>query len=815
MWNDLRFAVRTLLKSPLFAAVCILSLGFGIGAASTMFNWIDRVLWRPLPAVPGQDRLVGIVNRNTVGEWLSSSYPDYRDYRDRTRSFSGVFAHRWQPVFVGPQGETERVFAQLVSGNYFDVLGVNAIAGRTFNHTERLEKPGGAPVVVMSERYWARRYGRDPHVIGSTILVNRFPLQVVGIVPAEFSGTIPGLEFNLWIPLMMHREVIGSYFSENRASRPLTLYGRLRTGATLAEANAEVRLLGQSLAREYPRMNDGVSAEVVPIDLHPDGAQRILRGPLYALAGLGFVLLLLVCANVGNLLLARAQNRRKEFAIRLGLGASVWQIMRQIFAETLVLAAAGALVGLGAAAWTGGLLEMIGSPTDLPFRLEATVNSRLVLVTFALGIAAALLASLAPAWRWRRMDVRTDLNEGSRSATGSHSVTRWRGALAAAEIALASIALIGGVLFWKSFERARAFHPGFEPRGVVLVGLDPINRDRSGTDALRALERARDHFAAMPGVLQTAIVQHVPLNIDLGSWEVIEVDGYTPRRDEPMNIWRNVVSPGYFDLMRIPVLAGRDFTNQDVEAQDVETVAIVNETFARRFFGGETAVGRRFSLSRGRVRPRIVGIVKDHKYQTLGEAPRPFFYLPVRQWISKSSGYALMLRTQAPADSMLEPVRQRGQSIDPQFGLIGPVTFESFLGSAYMVQRAAAALSSVLGVVALLLAAMGIYGVMAYAAASRRREMGIRMALGAAPADVFRLLSSSGAWMAFAGLALGVLGWLALGPLADAILFGVEARDPVAIAPAILVLLFAVGIATLWPSWRASRIDPSTALREN
>lgn len=819
MGNDLRFAIRGMLKSPLFAAVCILSLGFGIGAASTMFNWMDRVLWRPLPGVFEQERMAGIVNRNAAREWMASSYPDYRDFRDRTQSFSGVVAFRWQPVFVGPEGETERSYSQLVSGNYFAVLGVKAIAGRTFHREEQLEKAGSAPVVVLSERYWARRYGRDPGTVGSTILVNRFPLRVIGIVPAEFQGTIPGLQFDLWIPLTMHREVVGSYFLENRASRGLSLLGRLKPGVTVETANAEIRLGAQNLEREYQRLNEGVAAEAVAIGRHPDGAQRILREPLYALAALGFVMLLLVCANVGNLLLARAQSRRKEFAIRAGLGASRWQITRQIVVESFALATMGTLAGLVMTAWTGGLLSLVATPTDLPLWIEASLNPRLILMAFGLGLTAALLASLAPVWRLRQTDVRADLNESSRGATGNRALLRWRGTLAAAEIALATVALIGGGLFWKSFEQARSFRPGFEPKGVVVAGLDPIGRDRSASDALRAIESARERFAGMPGVQGVAVTQHVPLGLDLGSWEVIDVEGYTPRPGEAMNIWRDIVSPGYFEVLRIPLVAGRDFTDLDRGDPTAERVAIVNETFARRYFGDGAgdgaAVGRRFAMSGGRTVVRIIGVAKDSKYATIGESPKPFFYLPLRQWISRAAGYAFLIRAKGPAEGMLEAVRQRGQSMDPQFGLIGPATLEDFLGSAYMVQRAAASVCSVLGVVSLLLAAMGIYGVMAFAVAARRREIGIRMALGATPGDMLRLLAQGGAAMGAAGVLMGLMGWLALGPLAGSILFGVDARDPAAMAPALALLLAGVAIATLWPAWRASRIDPGIALREN
>jgi hypothetical protein len=305
------------------------------------------------------------------------------------------------------------------------------------------------------------------------------------------------------------------------------------------------------------------------------------------------------------------------------------------------------------------------------------------------------------------------------------------------------------------------------------------------------------------------------LGLDLGSWEVIDVEGYTPRPGEAMNIWRDIVSPGYFEVLRIPLVAGRDFTDLDRGDPTAERVAIVNETFARRYFGDGAVVGRRFAMSGGRTVVRIIGIAKDSKYATIGESPKPFFYVPLRQWISRAAGYAFLIRTNGPAEGMLEAVRQRGQAMDPQFGLIGPATLEDFLGSAYLVQRAAASVCSVLGVVSLLLAAMGIYGVMAFAVAARRREIGIRMALGATPGDMLRLLAQGGAAMGAAGVLLGLSAWLVFGPLAGSILFGVDARDLAAMAPPLALLLAGVAIATLWPAWRASRIDPGRALREN
>lgn len=801
MTNDLRYAVRMLAKAPLFSLVCVLSLGFGIGSASTMFHWMDRILWRPLAGVEEQHRLVGLVNRNAAREWISSSDLDYRDLRDRAQTLRGVAAHRWQPVFIGAPGETSRAYAQSVSGNYFEVLGVRPALGRTFSPEEQTEAP--ATVAVLAENYWIRHFARDPGIVGRVIQVNRQPLRVIGIAPAGFVGTIPGLEFDLWIPLSANALVMGRSLMDDRGNRPLSLFARLAPEATVAQANAEIAGLAQTLAREYPGTNQGIQADAVPIGEHPDGAQRVMREPLYALAALGVVILLLVCANVGNLLLARAQGRRQEFAVRRALGAATGHLARQIAAESGVLAAAGALLGLLMAIWMGASLRLLGPATDLPLRIEASFNGRLVAIALTASLAAMLLASLAPLWRSRSADLR----ESSRGASDGRRLLRWRGGLAITEIAFATVALIGALVFWRSLQQARAHRPGFDPAGVVLLGLDPIERRRPAAEALLSLERARQHFARLPGVESAALVQHVPLGLDLGSWEAIAVPGYTPRRDEALNIWRNIVSDGYFDLLRIPFVEGRDF--RDTEAGDV---AIVNETFARRYYAGRPALGQTFSLSGGRVQPRIIGVVKDSKYQTLGEAPKPFFYLPLRQRISATSGYALMLRGRG--GPLLDLVQRQSGAVDSGYGVIGPVMFETYLGGAYIVQRAAAGVFSVLGSVAVLLAAMGIYGVMMFAAHSRRREIGIRMAVGATPGQALRLLMSEGWRLAGAGIAAGLLLWTALGPLVRAIVFGVGVLDPLSLAGAASVLLTVLGAATLLPAARAVRADPGAALRD-
>lgn len=801
MANDLRLAIRMLTRAPLFTLICVLSMAFGIGSASTIFNWMDRVLWRPLPGVAAQERLVGLVNRNPAGEWMASSYPDYRDYRDRAKTLASVAAFRWQPVFVGGPGDTQRAYSQSVSGNFFDTLGVKPLLGRTFSADEQGEKP--APVVVLAERYWERRFARDPQIVGRDIQVNRQPLRVVGIVGRDFSGAIPGLDFDLWIPLNVHSTVTGFRGLDDRANRPLSLLARLAPGATLAQANAEVSLIGRQLEREYARLNDGVRMEAVALGNHPDGAQRVMREPLYAMAALSLVILLLVCANVGNLLMARGQSRRQEFAVRRSLGASAWDIARQVWAETAVLCLAGAGLGMLMAVWMGSALTWLGTPTGLPLRMEASFTGRLAVMTLLAGCAAAILASLAPILRSQAADLR----ESSRSATGARGLLRWRGSLAAAEIALATIALVAGLVFWRSFEKARAFKPGFDPEGIVLVGLDPIERNATREQAWRSLERSRQALAQLPGAESAVLMQHTALGLDMGSWETVEIPGYLRRRDEAMNVWRNLVSPGYFATLRIPLMEGRDFNDLDT----TEPVAIVNETFARRFYAGRSAIGQELVLFGGDVRARVVGVAKDSKYHTIAEAPKPFFYLPMRQRISPAAGVAIAVRGDP---RLLESIQRNLNAIDPAFGVIGPVAMETFLGSTYIAQSAAARLFTALGIIAVLLAAMGIYGVMAFAAVSRRREMGIRMAIGARPADAIRLLMSNGLRWATAGIAAGVLGWFAVSPAARALLFGVDAADPWSLGWALAAIFAILAAAIALPAWRASRVEPGVALRE-
>ncbi len=809
--HDLHYALRLSLKHPLTTLVAVLSIALGIGINATVFAWADAALLRPVPGVEDAGRLVLLKTVTPEGDPIDSSFPDYRDFRDRARSFSGLAALKERPLALMESGQSERVWAEMVTGYYFDVLGVKPILGRTFNREEQDERQGAHPVAVLSERFWERRFGRDPAVAGRTIRLNQREFVVIGIVPADFRGSMTAVNFDLWVPLTMQRALTnaGDWLA-SRSARPIDLYARLRPGVTLAQAQAEVSSIAARLGEEFPQTNARLGARLYPLSQAPEGPQTVLSPLVKVLAGAGFLVLLIVCANVAGITLARTAQRRKEFGIRLGAGCSRSRLVGQILTESLLIALAGALAGLLVVVWLSSALRYFMPATPFPLGLALRFDGWIFAYTLGLCALAAVLSGVAPALHAARVDVYESLKQGGRGLSSGGGAGRLRRGLVVAEVALAVVALAGAGLLLESYRNARAARPNFNPDPVVLAGIDLATTGYTREQNLDIIHRGAERLAALPGVRRAAYAEDVQLGVGGRSWEDIEVEGYVPRTGENMKVWRNIVSPGYFDVLQLPLVQGRDFTWQDTS--ETARVLIVNETFVRRFLPTGIALGRKVKVF-GRTYA-IAGVARDSKYLSLNEDPMPYFYAPLDQVYNPSMGLAVHVRVDGPPASFVAPVRAELQASlrGATVFLAAPMT--ELLAGAYFAQQAGASLLGVLAAVAVLLAALGLYGVMSYSVTQRTHEIGIRIALGATPGRVFALTFRESLALIATGVGAGLLLALASARFGAEILYGVSPYHASTYLAAAALLAATGALASYVPALRATRLDPVRALQQ-
>jgi predicted permease len=810
MLSELKYAVRSLAKTPWLTAVVFITLALGIAANTAVFSWTRGVLLNPFRGVTDGQRLVSLETVNPTGDHGDSSYPDFRDYRDSSRSLAGAIAFQKEHLSLENGTEAERIWAEFVSGNYFDVLGVRPAAGRFFRAEEQEEAPGKHPVAVISARFWRQHFHADSQVVGKTIRVNRQELTVVGVAPTEFLGTEVGLSFDLWVPLAMD-PLLGQApnWFEHRDLRGLRLLARLRPGVSLSEARTEIQTIAQRLAQSYPRSNERIGATLVPIDQAYWGLQTLIGTLLKTLLGAGAVLLLIVCANVANLMLVRATTRQKEFSIRLALGASRRRVIGQLLLESLLLAGLGGLAGVLLAGQMGSWLRFFIPATDLPLALDFPPDSAVLLFTLSISVLAGLLFGVSPALQTIRDGQLSGLKDSGRGAIGGTRSHRLRGILVISEVALALVVLIGASLFVESFWHAKRTDPGFDPSNVLLAGFNLSEQGYSTEQGTLFMRHLRDRIETLPGVRAVSFANDLPLGFADGPRAEVQVGGYVPRRGEDMRVHWNPIWPGYFDLMRIALIEGRDFTERD--DRQSPPVAIVNETFARRFFRGQEPVGRQMRMWGSSL--TVVGVVKDIKYRSFGETPQPYFYQPMEQTWQPSTGFVLHVRTVGPPLQLLSELRRELRSVDPRVHLFEVVTLSDFIGQAWFAQKIGAALLGVLGTLALLLAALGLFSVMAYSVSQRTQEIGIRMALGAQMIDVFRPVVGQSLQLALAGIGIGLVLSFALTRLVASQLLGVSATDPLTFVGMSCLLCAVALAASIIPARRATRVDPLIALR--
>jgi len=821
--QDMQHALRMMKRNPGFTAITVLTLALGIATSTTVFGWVDAILLHPLPGVEQPDRLVALETTTPGGEFVTNSYPDYRDFRDHLKLVDGIAVTRPVAFSVGKEDHAERVWGELVSGNFFSVLGVTPERGRTFLPAEYGDKPGAFPVAVISDRFWRSHFGADPQITGKSIWINQHELTIVGVAPTEFRGSSPGAAFDVWVPYMMQPILngVGEWMLRDRKDRNMIGIARLKQGVTLEQAREELAALAGRMAKADADTNEGLSATFLPIAKSHFGAQSLLLAPLRVLMGVCVVVLLIVCANVANLLLARATARHKEFSTRMALGAGRARLAQLVLTESLVFAVAAAVVGIAASQWMGRVLLLLLPKGQIAMAVHGGVNGTVLLFATLLCLLIALLAGLVPALHLGRADLTERLNEAGRSGmtgTGSH---RMRSLLVAAEVSLALVALIGAGLFARSFAALREIKPGFNPNQVLLSQFYLSTNGYNLEQRKQFSIRLREKLESAPGVTNVAYSDGVPLGFEPSWWEDLNIEGYTPSRSENMKIFRNVISPGYLSLLRIPMIEGRDFTEQDDEKTN--PVMIVNQTFVKRFFAGRNPVGRR--IQGWGEWFTVVGVVQDSKYHYPGEAPLPYFYVPFRQVYRADMQLAYYVRTVGNPNNALAMVRQKVKEIDPNVTVFDAVPLTEYIGASLFPQKVAASMLTVLGALAVILAAVGLYSVMSYSVVQRTHEIGIRMALGARPEDVLRLVVRQGLLLASAGMLAGFAMAIAVARSLSALSFagsamgtggkllGVSATDPVIYAGSALFLTAVVLLAAYIPATRAAKVEPMEALR--
>ncbi len=814
--QDLRYGVRMLFKNPALTAAAVLSLGLGIGANTTIYTLVNAVLLRPLP-IRDASGIVSVFttdekNKGGFNDFMAISKPNFEDYRDRNQTFTEMAARQGVALSLSGHGEPVQINGEIVSGNFFSLLGVRPGLGRYFLPEEDKVK-GASPVAVLSHGFWTRHLGADPAIVGKSLTLTGQPFTVVGVAPAGFIGINVLGGPDVWVPMAMHEQVLTGFQAENFEDRRALLWdivGRLKPGVSMEQARADVQRIGSQLEKEYPVPNGSRGGTVLPIaqgTLNPGFRRIVVLSGAVLMTVVGLVLLI-ACANVANLLLARAGARRKEVAIRLSLGASRARLVRQLLTESALLALLGGAAGLLVAFWSRDLLLALRPPQFLPGGLDLPLDARVLGFTILVSLLTGLLFGLAPALQASRPDLAVELKDKTIEPAGRRSVTL-RGALVVAQVALTLIALVGAGLFLRSLENTQRIEPGFDLRGLLVMNFDI---GAQGYDQARGLDfyrRAVERAGTVAGVRAATLSSVLPLGGG-GFSRTVFPEGHEPAAGSTGTfVLANTIMPGYLGVMGIPLLKGRDVS--DADRDGAPFAVIINRAMADRFWKGEDALGKRFKFFGDPDFRQVVGVVENTKVFTLGEDPQPVAYMPLRQ--AYEPAMTLIVRTSGDPQALVPTVRREIQSLDANLPLTNVQTGRDMLDTTLWAPRMAAGLLGVFGLLALVLAAVGIYGVMSYTVSQRTHEFGIRMALGAGTRDVQRLVLRQGLVLVAAGLLLGLLASLVLTQFVATLLVGVGTADPLTFAGIALLLLGVALFAGYVPARRATRVDPMVALR--
>lgn len=821
--RDLRFGIRQLLRQPTFSLAAVGSLALGIGLTTTLFSVVNAVLLRDT-AIEQPRELVEIYSSlSTEFPEFTTSYPDFLNIKEGADALAAVTAHSFVRGILATADRPLLVTGEAVTANYFEVLRIRPAHGRAFREDED-QVPGAVRVVVLGHGLWQRAFGGREEVVGSIIEMSGLGYEVIGIAAQGFSGTLPGVPVDFFVPVMMVEqfefsgmqartgEDSGQTRLDQRGTRWLFVKGRLAEGRTITEARSQLEVVFSRLREAYPDLNEDIGVTVLPADsirFHPflDGYVKAASAALLTAVGL---VLLIACANVANMMLARGASRRRELAVRASIGAGRGHLVRQLLSEGLVLAAVGGIAGVLIAMWAGRLVSGFGT-TVFPFPIDFNVSLDATVLTFALGVSllTALLFGLVPAWSASKLDLVSSLKEQVGEVEGGRRRITLRDALVVGQLALSLVLLVAGALLARGLVVARATDIGFNPTPIASLSF---NLQMNGYDVDRAMsfrDRALEEIGALPGVEAVSVTSRLPLAPDINMTGVM-IRGHHAPDDDATPVDAAYVGTDYFRAVDVPIVAGRAFTVDEVREE--RRVLVVNETFARQYWPGESALGRLVYGGGFDEEPaEIVGVARDHKVRSVGEEPRPYLHRPS----GPSRSIGLVVRTSTPASEALPMLRETLWELEPNIVFTEDTSASELTTMTMAPTLLGAGLLGAFGALALVLAALGLYGVIAYSVSLRTREVGIRMALGAAPAQVLRLVLGQGTRLAVVGVILGTLASLGVGQVLASLLYGVSPFDPLAYTVAAGLLLLVAGLANLAPAFTAARIEPYLALRRD
>src|SRR6266436_4020680 len=808
--QDLRYGLRQLCGSPGFSFLAILCLILGIGASAAVFSWIEGILFRPYPAVAHQERLLALAG-TAPGESGSTgiSWPDFLDLQRSCTLCEAFCESKITGITLSIGDRAEITTGSIVSANYFDAIGVHPILGRGFEPDEDVGSDAH-PVVVISYQLWRKRFKGDPQIVGKMQRLNNVPHTIIGVAPEGFYGTFVGWEVHFWVPASMEETFeSGGYKLEDRGARWIESYVRLKPGVTLRQAQEEISAAAKRLEADYPATNRGRGIKLYPLWQTPFNNAHTLLPTLEIMFAVVVFVLLIACANVGNLLLVRSFARRHEMTVRLAIGAGRSRLLQQLLTEGLILSVFGAAGGLLVAYWCRhALVLLFPARGGVAMHLPGELDLRVLALSAGVCLLATILLGLVPALQTRNLDLAGALKMESAGVVGGCGRAWVRSGLVLVQVSLSFVLLVGVGLLMQSLLKVRTASPGFNTRGVQDTAIDLVSagytpaRAQTFQDAL--LERVR----SLPGVESAAFARMTPLSYVSSATAPIVVDGYQPPPEESPTVEYNEVGDHYFVTMGIPLLAGREFTRADDEKAAL--VAVVNETMAQRYWQSRSPLGQRLQL-KGRWM-QVVGIAKDSKYSSVREKPTPFFFVSLRQ--NSLRGSVLNIRTRLAPQTMATAIAREVRTLDGNLAPYEVITLQEQLDRSTSAQMVAVTLVALLGGLALLLAAIGLYGVMSYAVSQSTRELGLRMALGADASSLLRLVMSRGLALTAGGVLLGAAVALGLTRLLGNLLYKVSPRDPLAFGSALAVMTIASLAACFLPAWRATRTDPARALRD-
>src|SRR5213080_3096355 len=809
--QDLRFGARMLWRTPGFSILAILCLTLGIGTNASVLSWIEGILVRPYPLVAHQDRMFAL-NATTRGEqgYTGLSYPEFLDYEKSSTLLESFIVDRITGTTLSVGDRAERASGAIVSANYFDALGVQPILGRGFRPEEGTGR-NAHPVTVIGYRTWKERYGGDPNIIGRTQYLNGVQHTIIGVAPEKFHGTFIGYSFSFWVPTSMQETFdTTGYKLEDRGARWIEGYAFLKPGVTRQQADAELNSIAQRFENDFPDTNRGHEVQLFPLWKTPFNGAGNMSPTLAITMAVVFLVLLIACANVSNLLLARSLLRHHEMTMRLALGAGRRRLVRQLLTEGLLLSLIAAAGGIAVACWCRNALGLV-SPSRTPgitIDYPGQLDWRVLALSVAVCIGSTILFALIPAIQASHVDLSGALKSEGSGMIGGSGRSRLRSVLVFVQVALSFVLIAGTGLLLRSLAQIQSSDPGFSTRNVVVSSVDLFSSGYKPERAKIFYEQMLERIQALPGVQSATLARVRPFSYSVYSSAPLEIEGYQPPRNEQLAADYNEVGEGYFATIGIPIITGREFNRTDDE--NAPPVAIVNETMAAKYWPGKNPAGQRLKVKDKWM--EIVGVAKNANYRTKLEQSTPFFYVPVRQNFFVQNGF--LIRTDQSAAAMMNALAREIHALDPNLALLDAISLQQQVDVMSYTQRLAAALLAIFGGMALFLAAIGLYAVMSYSVSQGTRELGMRMALGARADDVLRLVISRGIRLTAAGIVIGAVAALTLTRLMGNLLYKVSPRDPLAFASAFVIMSVVALAACFLPAWRATRIDPAQALRD-